>query len=64
MLYEVITGSGPDPHAEGNHGSGYISRESYIELLKYADARHIQVIPEINFPGHARAAIKSMEAIV
>lgn len=55
-------GSGPDPTAEGNHGSGYISRESFIELLKYADARHIQVIPEINFPGHARAAIKSMEA--
>ena len=55
-------GSGPDPYAEGNHGSGYISRESFIELLKYADERHIQVIPEINFPGHARAAIKSMEA--
>jgi len=55
-------GSGPDPFAEGNHGSGYISRESFIELLKYADTRHIQVIPEINFPGHARAAIKSMEA--
>jgi hexosaminidase len=55
-------GSGPDPYAEGNHGSGYISRESFIDLLKYADARHIQVIPEINFPGHARAAIKSMEA--
>jgi hexosaminidase len=54
-------GSGPDPRAKGNHGSGYISRESYIELLQYADARHIQVIPEINFPGHARAAIKSME---
>jgi len=55
-------GSGPDPYAEGNHGSGYISRDSFIELLKYANARHIEVIPEINFPGHARAAIKSMEA--
>jgi hexosaminidase len=54
-------GSGPDPGAKENHGSGFISRESYIELLQYADARHIQVIPEINFPGHARAAIKSME---
>jgi hexosaminidase len=55
-------GSGPDPLAADNHGSGYLSRETYIELLQYADARHIEVIPEINFPGHARAAIKSMEA--
>jgi hexosaminidase len=55
-------GSGPDPKAESNHGSGYLSRKTYIELLQYADNRHIEVIPEINFPGHARAAIYSMEA--
>ena len=55
-------GSGPDPDAEGNHGSGYLSRESFIELLKFAAAHHVQIIPEINFPGHARAAIYSMEA--
>jgi hexosaminidase len=53
-------GSGPDP--EQGSGSGFLSREEFIELLKYADSRHIRVIPEVNFPGHARAAIYSMEA--
>ncbi|MEA3462921.1 MAG: family 20 glycosylhydrolase [Bacteroidota bacterium] len=55
-------GSGPDPNAEGNHGSGYLSREAFIDLLKFADAHHIELIPEINMPGHARAAIYAMEA--
>jgi len=55
-------GSGPDPNPEGNHGSGYLSRETFIELLKFADAHHVEVIPEINFPGHARAAIYAMES--
>ena len=54
-------GSGPDPAPEGNHGSGYLSRETFIDLLLFADAHHIEVIPEINFPGHARAAIYAME---
>jgi len=55
-------GSGPNPDPVGNHGSGYLSRETFIELLKFADAHHVEVIPEINFPGHARAAIYAMEA--
>ena len=55
-------GSDPDPLAEGNHGSGYLSRETFIDLLKFAKAHHIKVIPEINFPGHARAAIYAMES--
>jgi len=42
-------------------GSGYLSRKDFIDILKYAAARHIQVIPEIESPGHARAAIKAME---
>lgn len=54
-------GSGPDPAPEGNHGSGYLSREVFIDLLRFAKAHHIEVIPEINFPGHARAAIYAME---
>ncbi len=55
-------GSGPFAYAEGKHGSGYLTRDDFIELLKYAAARHIQIIPEVNLPAHARAAIKSMEA--
>jgi hexosaminidase len=55
-------GSGPFAEASGKYGHGYYSKEDFIEILKYAKARHIKVIPELNFPGHARAAIKAMEA--
>ncbi len=53
-------GSGPDPAA--SHGSGHYTRQDYIDILRYARDRHIEVIPEFDFPGHARAAIKSMAA--
>lgn len=36
--------------------------KDYQELLKYARARHIQIIPEFDLPGHSHAAIKAMEA--
>jgi hexosaminidase len=53
-------GSGPDP--ADPHGSGYYTRADYIEILRYAAARHIEVIPELEMPGHARAAVQAMEA--
>lgn len=53
-------GSGPDP--DQGHGSGYYTRDEFIKILAYAKARHIQVIPEIDSPGHARAAVRSMDA--
>ncbi len=55
-------GSGPNPDPEVSPGSGWYSREEFIEILQYADKRHIEVIPEINVPGHARAAIVAMKA--
>ncbi len=55
-------GSGPFPDSENNYGTGHYSRADFVEILRYAKARHIKVIPELNFPGHARAAIKAMEA--
>jgi hexosaminidase len=53
-------GSGPD--VDRPYGSGFLSRADYAEILRYAAARHIDVIPEIEMPGHARAAVKAMEA--
>ncbi len=55
-------GSGPDPQAEDSHGSGYYSRAEFVDILQFAAARHIEVIPEIDLPGHARAAVQSMKA--
>jgi hexosaminidase len=43
-------------------GSGFYSRADFIEILRYANDRHIIVLPEIETPGHARAAIKAMNA--
>jgi len=52
-------GSGPDSTTAP--GSGHYSRADYIAILRHAQALHIEVIPEIEMPGHARAAVKAME---
>jgi hexosaminidase len=55
-------GSGPYADPNNSTGTGYYTRQDFVEILKYAKERHINVIPEINVPGHSRAAIKAMEA--
>jgi len=55
-------GSGPNPSPDASPGSGWYSRADYLEILRYAKARHITVMPEIDVPGHARAAIQAMKA--
>ena len=52
-------GSGPTSDTDG---SGYYSKQDYLDILKYAKARGIEVIPEIDMPAHARAAVVAMEA--
>ncbi len=55
-------GSGPFKFAEGTYGYGYYTKDDFIEILKHAKERHVTLIPAVNFPGHSKAAIKSMEA--
>lgn len=52
-------GAGPDASTSVN---GYLTRADYIELLKFARARQIEVIPSFDMPGHSRASIRAMEA--
>ncbi|NQZ12772.1 MAG: carbohydate-binding domain-containing protein, partial [Algicola sp.] len=52
-------GSGPTADTPVN---GFYTKADYIEILRAATARHIQVIPSLDMPGHSRAAVKSMEA--
>ena len=52
-------GSGPN---SDNNGSGFFSVDDYVEIVRFAAARHIEVIPEFDMPAHARAAIVAMEA--
>ena len=52
-------GSGPDTSSTG---SGYLSREEFVDILKYADERNVLIIPQISVPSHMRSAIVSMNA--
>ncbi len=61
FLYPAY-GSGPFADPAVSHGSGFYTTNDFIEILQYAKARHIEVIPEFDTPGHARAAIKAMQA--
>jgi hexosaminidase len=42
-------------------GSGFYTTRDFEDILAYATERHIDVIPEIDVPGHARAAVQAME---
>ena len=42
--------------------NGYYTRNDFIDILQYAQKRHIKIIPEVDIPGHSRAAIKAMNA--
>jgi hexosaminidase len=53
-------GSGAFADASVSAGTGFYTRKEFIDILKYANERHIEVIPELDMPGHARAAIKAM----
>lgn len=60
-LAQIFAGNG-DPDSPSGTANGYLSRREFIDFLRYCQSLGIQVIPEIESPGHARAAIKAMEA--
>lgn len=42
---------------DGKAHAGYYTQEEIRDVVAYAAQRHITVVPEIEFPGHAQAAI-------
>ncbi len=50
-----------EPPAESEPASygGFYTQNQIIDLVKYASDRHVQILPEIDVPGHSRAAIAS-----
>lgn len=48
--------SDPDPDAPKNYG-GFYTQEEIREVIAYAAQRHIQVMPEIDVPGHSSAVV-------
>lgn len=46
------------PHQfDGEHYGGFYTQEQIREVVQYAQDRFIEVIPEIELPGHAQAAL-------
>ena len=44
------------PGEQATYG-GFYTQEDIKEIVKYAEARHITIVPEIEMPGHTNAAI-------
>ena len=59
-LAQIFDGNG-NPDDLSQCANGYYTRAEFIDLLKYARSRGVRVIPEIETPGHARAAIVAMK---
>jgi len=58
----ILPSYGSGPNASNTSGTGFYSKADFVEILRYASDRHITVIPEIESPGHARAALRAMDA--
>ncbi|MDE6121339.1 MAG: family 20 glycosylhydrolase, partial [Muribaculaceae bacterium] len=55
--YTTADGNEPFlPRVYGGCQNGYFTQDDYISVLRHADSLNIDVIPEIESPGHARAA--------
>ena len=59
-LAQIFDGNG-NPDDLTQCANGYLTRSEFIDLLRYAWQRGIRIIPEIETPGHARAAIVAMK---
>ena len=59
-LAQIFDGNG-NPDDLSQCANGYFTRAEFIDLLKYARAHGVRIIPEIETPGHARAAIVAMK---
>ena len=61
FMAPIFAGNG-NPNDLTQSGNGYLTRSEFIDFLRYAWSRGISVIPEIETPGHARAAIVAMKS--
>ncbi|NVJ98011.1 MAG: family 20 glycosylhydrolase [Alphaproteobacteria bacterium] len=60
----VPAGDGPQADVDESTGEarlycGYYTQDDVREIVAYAAERHITVLPEVDLPGHATAAIKA-----
>lgn len=43
----------------GGGPGGFYTQEQYTEIIRYAQARYITIVPEIDMPGHINSALAS-----
>jgi hexosaminidase len=55
----TITGHYPGEDNDNVRYGGFYTQDDIRDVLAYAHKRHVEVIPEIELPGHAQAAIAS-----
>ncbi len=53
-----LTTHGGSTQVGGGKG-GFYSQEQYKDIISYASARHITIVPEIDMPGHTNSALAS-----
>jgi hexosaminidase len=51
-----LTTVGAATQVGGGEG-GFFSQEEYAGLVRYAQERHVTIVPEIDMPGHSNAAL-------
>ncbi|GAA3735898.1 hexosaminidase [Spinactinospora alkalitolerans] len=54
---ESQVGAAQPPVFDGRPHGGFYTQDDIREIVGYAAARHITVVPEIDVPGHSQAAI-------
>jgi hexosaminidase len=53
-----LTNHGGSTQVGGGKG-GYYTQEQFTDIVNYAKARYITIVPEIDMPGHTNAALAS-----
>ena len=54
----ALTGIGAATEVGGTPG-GYYTQQQFADLVAYADARFVTIVPEIDMPGHTNAALSA-----
>ena len=61
MRKETLVGHGLNPEKwDGIPHGGYYTQEEVRDIVRYAEQRYITIIPEIEMPGHAQAALHAL----
>jgi hexosaminidase len=62
--YPLLTAKGSwRKEADGSSYGGFYTQEQIREIVKYASERNIEIVPEIELPGHCSSALAAYPAL-